>query len=211
MKKKIHILYVNDYFPELFNITFTNIQKYAEKYNYNINLITERKFPDWHLHYEKMQVYNDGKNDDINVFLDMDVMLHPKFPDFMKIIPPDKVAFNENYNISEKCKLNKYFLRDGRDIGIASNVVVSTYLTHDIWKPLPSTITPEKGREITFIREGDIDEFCLSYNLAKYGLKHCGITWEPWMREYILHTGTSDRAMALKLAKFTKKNWEELS
>ena len=207
MKKKIHILYINDYFPELFQITNKNIQQYAKRYNYEINLITKRKFKDWHLHYEKMQVYEDGKNDDINVFLDMDVMLHPEFPDFSELVPPDYVAFNDNYKISEKCKINKYFLRDGRDIGIASNVVVSTYLTHDVWEPLPPEITPEKGREITFIREGDIDEFCLSYNLAKYGLKYCGLTWETWMRQYILHTGTSDKKMALKLAKLSEKEW----
>lgn len=211
MKKKIHILYINEYFPELFNITYENIQQYAEKHGYDINLITERKFPDWHLHYEKMQVYEDGKDSDINVFLDMDVMIHPHYPDFADIVYIDRVAFNDNYNIKDKCKINKYFVRDGRYLGIASNVVVSTFLTHDLWEPLPPSITPEKGRDITFLREGDIDEYCLSYNLAKYGLKFSGLTWEPWMRKYILHTGTGDKKYALKLAKLAQKEWGEIS
>jgi len=205
LKKIIHVVYINDFFPELFKITFPTVKKYAENNGYEINLITERKFPEWHIHYEKMQVYEAGKDADINILLDADILIHPNYPDVKNIIPPSRVAFNEAYNISAKCRLNKYFVRDGRDVGIASNFVMSSYLTHDLWKPL--SITPEEGKKITLVREGDIDEYCLSHNLAKYGLKYSGLTWHEWMRNYVIHTGTSDRQNAIDLAQNTVNLW----
>ena len=208
LKKIIHIVYIDDFFPELFEITFPNIKSYAERYGYEINLITERKFPEWHVHYEKMQVYEAGKDADINVLLDADILIHPGYPDVINLVPIFCVGFNQAYNLSSKCRVNGYFVRDGRDVGIASNFVVSTYLTHDLWKPLP--ITPEEGREITFVREGDIDEYCLSYNFAKYGLHYTGLAWTEWMQEYIVHTGTSHREYAVELARKTAHEWSLL-
>ena len=57
MKKLIHVLNINDFFPELFALTFPTIKSYAERHGFMINLITERKFPDYPINYEKMQVY----------------------------------------------------------------------------------------------------------------------------------------------------------
>ena len=52
MKKLIHVLNINDFFPELFALTFPTIQAYAERHGFQINLITERKFPDYPINYE---------------------------------------------------------------------------------------------------------------------------------------------------------------
>jgi hypothetical protein len=156
-----------------------------------------------------MQVWEDGKDAYINALIDADVLVHPEFPDLMRIIPSHHVAFNDAYNISQKCKINHYFLRDGRDVGIASNFVVSYKSTHDLWEPL--SITPEEAKEITFVREGDIDEYCLSHNLAKYGLKYVGITPRTELRKYVVHTGTGDKEYALKLAKETLEEWKKFS
>ncbi|MBM3207921.1 MAG: hypothetical protein FJZ57_04875 [Chlamydiae bacterium] len=208
MIKRIHIVNINNFFPELFELTYPTVEAYAKKFGYEINLITERKFPDWHINYEKMQVWEDGKGANLNILLDADVLIHPEFNDVMTFVPRNFIAFNDNYNASAKFKLNNYFIRDQRDVGIASNFVVSTDLTHDVWKPLK--ITPEEGKEITFVREGDIDEYCLSHNMAKYGLKYCGITWKPWMRKYVVHTGTGDREYALDLARKTVDKWSKL-
>lgn len=208
MRKILHIVNINDFFPELFEMCFPTIRAYARKNGYALNMITERKFPEFHVNYEKMQVWEDGKDADLNLLVDADVLIHPHFPDVVNIVPPHHVGFNDNYTASTKFKLNHYFLRDGRDVGIASNFVVSYRSTHDVWEPL--TITPEQGRQITFVREGDIDELCLSHNLAKYGLKYSGITWEDWMRSFLIHTGTGDKEEALKLARQTLENWSNL-
>ena len=62
MKKLIHVLNINDFFPELFTLTFPTIQAYAERHGFQINLITERKFPDYLIYYEKLQVFEYGKS-----------------------------------------------------------------------------------------------------------------------------------------------------
>ena len=65
-------------------------------------MITERKFLDYPINYEKMQVYNDGREYDVNVLVDADMLIHPQFPDVTNIVPPHRVGFNDNYNISTK-------------------------------------------------------------------------------------------------------------
>jgi hypothetical protein len=208
MKKILHVVNINDFFPELFAYTFPTMKKYAERYDWEINLITKRKFPEWHINYEKMQVWEDGKDADMNLLVDADVLIHPKFPCVSGIVPEYYIGFNDNYHASRKFILNDYFRRDGRDVGIASNFVVSYKSTHDVWEPLKD-ITPEEGRKITFVREGDIDEYCLSHNMAKYGLKYSGITWEPWMRQFLIHTGTGDKDLALIMAKRATEEWKK--
>ena len=59
------------------------------------------------------------------------------------------------------------------------------------------------------MREGDIDEYGLSYNMAKYGLKYTGITWEDWQRFYFVHIGCGDRIKAIDLARNTLYNWSK--
>ena len=135
MRKLIHVVNINDFFPELFALTYPTIRSYAERNGYMINMITERKFPDYPINYEKMQVYHDGREADLNMLCDADMLIHPHFPDVQEIVKdPAYVAFNDNYNISTKYQANKipYFKRDGRDVGIATNFVVTSNLTHDL-------------------------------------------------------------------------------
>lgn len=208
MKKIIHVVYINDYFPELWALCFPTIQAYAHKIGAELNIITQRKFPNWHINYEKMQVYEAGKHADANFLLDCDILIHPQFPDFSTGITfPHHIAFNDNYHASTKFDVsnNIYFQRDGRDVGIASNAVISFKSTHDIWKPLNTT--PERGKQITLVREGDIDEYALSHNMAKYGLKYTGITWEEWQRYYFVHIGCGDRRLAISQAKEVLAKW----
>lgn len=210
MKKIIHCVYINDYFPELWEMCLPTIKAYAHKTGSELNIITQRKFSEWHINYEKFQVYEDGKHADANFLIDADILIHPDFPDFATGITfSHHIAFNDNYHASTKFHVenNLYFQRDGRDVGIASNAVISFKSTHDVWEPLK--ITPEEGRKITFVREGDIDEYCLSHNMAKYGLKYTGITWEQWQRYYFLHIGCGDRELALDTAKRTLYEWSK--
>lgn len=210
MKKIIHVVYINDYFPELWEMCLPTIKQYAYKIGAELNIITQRKFPQWHINYEKFQVYEDGKFADCNFLIDADILIHENFPDFSSSITfPHHIAFNDNYHASKKFNIqdNIYFQRDGRDVGIASNAVISFKSTHDVWIPLD--ITPEQGKQITMVREGDIDEYALSLNMAKYGLKYTGITWEKWQRYYFTHIGCGNREEALNLAKNTLKNWSK--
>ena len=189
MKKCIHVVYINDYYPELWSLTYPLILHYAKKINADINVISERKFPDWHMYYEKMQMYEYGKYYDANFLLDADVLIHPGFPDFTTVTKPHHIAFNDNFNASDHyygVEENIYFQRDGRDVGISTNAVISFKSTHDVWEPL--NISPQEAKNI-LKPHAFIDEYCLSLNMAKYGLKYTGITWEEWQRYYFIHLG----------------------
>ena len=99
MNKILHVLNINDFFPELFALTFPTIKAYADRTGFTINLITERKFPDYPINYEKMQVYEDGKDAEVNILCDADMLIHPQFPDVTTFLQRDSIAFNDNYNI----------------------------------------------------------------------------------------------------------------
>ena len=208
MSKTIHCCYINDYFPELWALTYPSIEAYAKRIGAELNIITERKFPEWHINYEKFQVYQDGKDSDANFLIDCDVLIHEKFPDFSTGITfPHHIAFNDNYNASDKFDIvdNICFQRDQRNVGIASNAVISFKSTHCVWEPL--NITPEQGQAITTVRPGDIDEYALSYNMAKYGLKYTGITPESWQRYYFVHIGCGNKSDAVKMATSVLTEW----
>ena len=212
LKRKLHVVYINDFFPELWKLTLPSIEAYADKHGYELNIISKRKFPEWHINYEKMQVYEDGMDCDVNLLVDADILIHPQYPDLLGLCPPNWISVMDAYYASEKLLLNKDFLRDGRDMGIASNFVFSGALTHDLYKPLE--ITPEEGREITLFREGDIDEYCLSKNMARYGIKYCGVVAHTnpkiteKLKQLIVHTGTGNREYALHLAQQTVEKWK---
>ena len=222
MRKVIHVVNINDFFPELFALTYPTIRSYAERNGYMINMITERKFPDYPINYEKMQVYEDGKDAEVNILCDADMLIHPQFPDVTEFLKRDSIAFNDNYNISWKYHVDRirYFMRDGRDVGIATNFVVSSDWTHDVWEPLSLSqkdIEDLAKKENTDTGGADgrgwghyADEFALSYNMAKYGLKYTGVTWEDWMRPWLVHTGTGDKNEALQIARQTLEKWSRL-
>ena len=222
MRKLIHVVNINDFFPELFALTYPTIRSYAERNGYMINMITERKFPDYPINYEKMQVYEDGKDADVNILCDADMLIHPEFPEVTEFLKRDSIAFNDNYNISWKYHVDRirYFMRDGRDVGIATNFVVSSDWTHDVWEPLSLSqkdIEDLAKKENTDTGGADgrgwghyADEFALSYNMAKYGLKYTGVTWEDWMRPWLIHTGTGDKNEALQIARQTLEKWSRL-
>ena len=222
MRKLIHVVNINDFFPELFALTYPTIRSYAERNGYMINMITERKFPDYPINYEKMQVYEDGKDAEVNILCDADMLIHPEFPDVTTFLKRDSIAFNDNYNISWKYHVDRirYFMRDGRDVGIATNFVVSSDWTHDVWEPLSLSqkdIEELAKKENTDTGGADgrgwghyADEFALSYNMAKYGLKYTGVTWEDWMRPWLIHTGTGDKNEALQIARDTLEKWSRL-
>ena len=169
-----------------------------------------------------MQVYEDGKDAEVNILCDADMLIHPEFPDVTTFLQRNSIAFNDNYNISWKYHVDRirYFMRDGRDVGIATNFVVSSDWTHDVWEPLSLSqkdIEDLAKKENTDAGGADgrgwghyADEFALSYNMAKYGLKYTGVTWEDWMRPWLIHTGTGDKNEALEMARTTLEKWSRL-
>lgn len=209
MKKAVHVVNIDNFFPELWDLTYPTIKAYADRIHADLNIISKRKYEGVHINFEKMQVYEDGKSYDANFLVDADVLIHNKFPDFTTIVPNHHIGFNHNYHASTKFDVsnNIYFQRDGRDVGIASNAVISYKSTHDIFEL--NSIETNDIPKICKVREGDIDEYNLSLNLAKYGLKYTGICWESWQEYYFQHIGTGDRQKAIVIANAILKRWIE--
>ena len=46
--------------------------------------------------------------------------------------------------------------------------------------------------------------------MAKYGLKYTGVTWEDWMRPWLVHTGTGNKQESLEIARRTLAQWATL-
>lgn len=165
MKKEIFIVNVNDFMPEVFKLTYPTILKYAKKINAKVTLITERKFKDVSITYEKAQIYELGKDNDWNISIDADIAISNKLPDVTEIVPETHVGVHMAFKASLLFKCDKYFYRDGRDVALSSDFMAVSQMCHDVWTPLDPLEYVDKCPE----------EYCFSRNLARFGLKFAGI------------------------------------
>lgn len=201
----IHTLNIGNYFPELTKLTLPTIERFAKQIKADVNIISERKF-EGSILTEKLQVYEDGKDYEYNIFLDLDVLVHPQtYNPFIKNIPFNYVSFKDNYHAHKQLKSNIYFERDGRDVGISACAVFTTKYTHDLWKPLDMFTTEQINDNILQERK-IVDEYTLSVNLSRYSYKYI----EPYpVNEYnlLFHLGTfnQDEQKMLESAKLWYK------
>jgi len=183
IKKVIYLLNIDNYAPECTAITYPLIYHYAKKIGAEICNITERKFPGTPPVYEKLQIYELAQkyNADWNIYIDSDTLIHPDFFDLTAHISKDTIAHNGKDMATHRWEYDRYFLRDGRHIGSCNWWAIASDWNIELWKPLDditvdeaiSRIYPTVG-ELNGVVETDhlIDDFTLSRNIAKYGLKH---------------------------------------
>ena len=187
----VHVLNIDNYFPELVELTLPTIEAFASRIGADLNVISDRIFPEHPPLTEKLQVYWDGRGYDRNIFLDLDILVHPNCYDpFGRNIPENHVAFKDNYHADRQLRPDVYFERDGRNIGISGCAVFTTRLTHDLWKPI-GDLTPGQISDNILQKRKIVDEYTLSRNFAKYGLKYVG-PYPPPEYEYLFHLGAYD-------------------
>lgn len=183
MKKVIFTLNVNNYAPEIRAITRPYLEAYAKKIGATIYDITERKFPDFPPVYEKFQIYELAKEmqNDWNIYIDSDALIHPETIDFTLYLPKDTVGNNKNDMANIRFKYDDYFIRDGRNIGCGNWLAIASNLCIDLWKPLDdltleeavANIQPTNGEKNLGMEASHlIDDYVTSRNIAKYGLKY---------------------------------------
>jgi hypothetical protein len=185
MLKKIWSLRVNNYWPELCEISIPLIEYWADKNGWKFETISERLWPEMPVTFEKLQVGEKGKDASHNLLLDLDILLRPDFYDPSLFLDPAFVASSYGFQASIMFKIDKYFARDQRNIGIVGNCVYTTALTHDLWE-IPTDLSHEQILNSTR-RHHIVDEFVISRNLAKYGLKYSGVSNNP--DDYLVHMG----------------------
>lgn len=187
MRKTLWTLNVGNYAPELCELTYPLLLAYARKIGADFQIINERRFPEMPVTYEKLQIFYLGRGNDWNVYIDSDAVIFPDMFDITERLTKDTVAHYNRDHCSNRFKMNDFFRRDGRHIGSANWFTVASDWCLDLWHPLSSVASqnilanyPETLREIRPIvverqagitPEHLIDDYTLSLNIARYGLK----------------------------------------
>lgn len=195
MVKKLFVLRIGDYRPDLCQFTIPTIKAYAAKIGAEYIEITHAVHPDMPVTFAKLRVFDMGQDSDWNILVDADIMIHPGMPDVTQFLPPNAVASAFAFDADFMFHKNRFFERDGRNIGIVGNFVVTTKLTHDLWdySQVFSIVDPADIDLKTLTkRDFIIDEYVLSHNLAKFGLRHTGILPMPQLTEMIVHFGNEE-------------------
>jgi hypothetical protein len=188
----VHVMNIGNYFPKLTELTLPTIERFAENINADLNVFTTRMVGGPILS-EKLQVYYHGMRYDYNILLDLDMLIHPDcYNPFINNIPKTHCAFKDNYHADTQLESDIYFERDGRNIGISGCAIFTTNYTHDLWK-FDRDWDPDEIIQNIKIERPIVDEYILSHNLAKYGLKY--IEPYPVEKEYHLmfHLGAYDQ------------------
>lgn len=185
MKKTIYLLNAGDYQPEITKLTYPFIDLWATKIGANIHVIKSRKFPDWDMDYEKLQIYELAKErgDDWSIYIDSDALVHPDTPDLTELMPPDMVAHHGVDFAPYRFKYDEYFRRDGRHIGSCNWFAMAPSWCLDLWRPLE--MTPQEAYDnISVInierlgrlpKEHLVSDYALSRNIARFGLKFISV------------------------------------
>ncbi len=180
MKKCIFTLCVDDYAPQITALTFPLMKEFADKIRAEFHIITERRFPEWPITYEKLQIHELGKGNDWNWFFDADTLVHPEMYDVTEMIHKDTVCHNGKDFASIRWTYDNYFRRDGRHTGSCNWCTVGSDWCLDLWHPLDiSAEEAIRNIHVTIDEENSglckpehlIDDYALSRNIARYGLK----------------------------------------
>lgn len=231
MNKTIYLLNIGDYAPDLTRLTYPTIYDYATKIGAEVETIFERKFHRWPLTYEKLQIHDLAKTrgDDWAMYIDSDTLIHPELPDVTELIPRDTICHNALDWAPIRWTLDNYFRRDGRMIGSANWFALASSWCLDLWRPLDD-LTPEEAianinltmPERKYMKpEHLIDDYALSRNIARFGLKVTTLSklWSdgglivpgpegrPIGPEFFWHEYTMDLETKIKSVKETMEKW----
>lgn len=224
MKKIIFLLDIDDYAPDIKVITYPLIERYAKRIGADIHRITERKWPDYPVVYEKLQIHELAPKlgADWIIYIDSDALVHPDMPDFTELLPRDTVLQNGYDFVLNRIDIDDYFRRDGRFIGTCNWFTIASIAMLDLWKPADDLTLEEMEKRMHCIQieknavnmeDGHlIDDFVLSRNVARFGLKYMTV---PQMlakfgREgycYLYHEYLIDRAEKVRRLTMMRDRW----
>jgi hypothetical protein len=185
VRKTLWTLNVGNYAPELCELTYPLLLGYARKIGADFQIINERRFPEMPVVYEKLQIFYLGRGNDWNIYVDSDALVFPDMFDVTERIPKDTVAHYGRDHAGNRFRADAYFRRDGRDIGSCNWFTVASDWCIDLWHPLEDMYTNMialpmalaaihpivSERQAGIDKEHLIDDYVLSRNIARYGLK----------------------------------------
>lgn len=221
MKKTLYVLNIDNYCPEITEITYPLLRHWAAKMGAEFRVINNRQFPSHPVVYEKLQIHELGQDNDWNLYVDSDALVHPETPDLTEFLPPHTV-FHHNLDMANvRFRYDEYFRRDGRNIGSCNWLAIAPRSCLDLWRPcdllswqMVANIFPTPAEEAAGIRANHlIDDYALSRNIARFGLKanHMGQVLERvglTGSEFFFHKYLESPAQKLELIRETVKRWK---
>jgi len=166
----IFTIVIDNWFPELCAITLPRIKSWAERIGADFKIISDRKFPEFPLNYERLQIHELGKDYYWNACIDADYVIDPeRLENPSQNRDPLKVYSENAMNADYFFAPHPYLLRDGRNDGIADNFVMASWFTHDFWAPLDMSY--DQASKYCIRNPRQVSEFCFTLNVARYGLK----------------------------------------
>lgn len=221
LKKTIFTLNIDNYQPEITSLTYPFIQNYADKIGATFTPLTKRAFPDFPMMYEKLQIYEQGKDNDWNIYIDSDCLVHPDLFDITEVLAPDTVMTYGVDFANSRFKYDSYFRRDGRNLGLGNFLTIASKLCIDLWEPLADISVTDAIGNIQMTRREEslghksgygIDDYVISRNVARYGLKF--ETFQQLLRrinrpddEFFFHNHLVSETEKLDLIKKTIEVW----
>src|SRR6266849_4779454 len=136
MRKTVWTLNIDNYTPEVTALTYPLLRHYAQKIGADFAIIRERRFPEWPVVYEKLQIFELGQDNDWNIYLDSDALVHPEMFDPTNHVPSDTVLHNGNDMAGNRWKYDRHFRRDARHIGSCNWFTAAPRDCIDLWRPL---------------------------------------------------------------------------
>jgi hypothetical protein len=183
IKKCVFTLATKGYEPELCALTLPLIKGYADKIRADFYVIDDRKFPQWPIQCEKLQIYDLAREmeNDWNIYIDSDALVHPEMLDVTNYLSKDTVMHVGLDHAAVRWAYDEYFLRDGRNIGSCNWFAVASDWCVDLWR-FPEDLSPHEcgqriqptvAEELTGMKTSMnlIDDFLLGRNIARFGLK----------------------------------------
>jgi hypothetical protein len=183
IKKTIFTLNIGNYAPEIRELSYPLLKKFAHKIDADFYEITERKYPDFPPVYEKFQLYDLAQQmeNDWNWYIDADTLVHPDMPDLTTLFNKDTVYHHGIDHAAVRYREDRFFLRYGRHISPGNWFTVASDWCIEVWKPLDD-MTLEEAVQFIQPTIGEIksdviqpshliDDWLCARNVAKYGLK----------------------------------------
>lgn len=223
MRKAVWTLNLeNSYAPEITSITYPYIKAWADKIDAEFRLITERQYPGAPATYEKLQLFHLGEDYDWNIYIDSDALIHPDLFDPTVHIHPDTVMQYGSDLVGTRFKIDKYFMRDGRFISSCNWFTMASKECLDLWHPLEdmsmeqalSNIKPQLKESPTCSDGHLIDDYVLSRNISRYGLKYKTfldlLKFLKGEAQFLFHSHLLTRAeKAYVLPRVMEERWKE--
>lgn len=178
-RKTVFTLDIGGYAPGVTALTLPYLRSYADKIGAHFHIITERRFPDWPVAVEKLQIYDLGRGNDWNIYFDADVLVHPDLFDITEHLDRGTVLHWGNDLLGNRFTYDHCFRRDGRHIGSGNWLAVASGWCLDLWHPPEQTLAEVTAAIHPTVRERNFgikpahlaDDYLLSRNIARFGLK----------------------------------------